>query len=749
MPDRRLSAWRQPHFSATSFAAPDIAPRMALPLPSSIRVGCCVLLGLTTLAACGGAAASVRSDPARVGGAARVSAPPATRRSPVVDQLHGVAMEDPYRWLESQTSPEVLQWIEAQNQYAAHVLGPPTPARAEITSRLRALLDVPSVGARRRAGDWEYFTLRRRGEEVAAIYRRRYLPEAGPVVPDSQYERVIDPLVLRGDGTTSVSIEGLTSDGALLMYAVRDGGPDEITVKIRDLATGRDLPDSLPRALYGALAFAPNGRGIYYVHRSRSEGPRYRYHHLGTSPGSDSLLFGEGLPPTHFLGVSTAQQGRYRIFTIGHGWARGEVHVHDTKSGTIVDVTRGLDAHFTAQVIDDELWMRTDLDAPRGRLVAVPLARPHRDAWRTVLAETGDVLDAFALIEGKLYVTYLRNASHRLAVFTRTGAPVGDVALPPHATVSIRGSAPGAAELTVTSFTQPSVTLRLELASGVRTVQEASEVPFDTAAFDVDQHWYRSTDGTRAPLWVVQRRGHVRSRSTPALLHGYGGFAVNLGPRFDPRAALWVERGGIYVQATLRGGNEFGEEWHKGGMLRNKQRVFDDFTSAAQFLVDSGFTAPERLAIRGGSNGGLLMGAAITQRPELFRAAFVGVPDLDLVRFPAFVTHNNAPALLEYGDARQPDAFEAIRRFSPYQNVRDGVRYPAVLVQTGMNDTRVPPWQARRFTARLQAASASGRPVIQLHDLRSGHAGGRSMSHTVQLAAQEMEFLLREVGAIP
>ena len=680
---------------------------------------------------------------------ARKSGAPATRVATVIDTIHGVAVEDRYRWLESQTSPEVLAWIEAQNRYAEQVLGAETAERRAITARLRALLDVPASTPPRRGGDWEYFTLRRKGEEVASIYRRRWAPGGALVVPDSQYERVLSPLDIRADGTTSLGIEGISSDGSLLMYSVRDGGPDEITVKVRDLRTGRDLPDSLPRALYGALGFAPHGRGFYYVHRSRYEGPRYRYHHLGSSSGSDSTIYGEGLPPTHFLGVFPALQGRYRVFTIGHGWARNEVHVQDTRTGTVVDVTRGLHAHFAPSVVNDELWMRTDLDAPRGRLVAVDLARPQREAWRTVIPEGEDVLDAFAMIEGKLHVTYLRDASHRVAVFTSDGKPAGSLAVPPHATVSIRGGASGNALLTVASFTSPSVTHRVELASGTRTVWERTDVPFDTSAFEVSQHWYRSADGTRAPLWMVRKRGQARSASTPALLHGYGGFTVNLGPRFDARAVLWVERGGIYVQATLRGGNEFGEAWHTGGMLGGKQRVFDDFIAAAQFLVDSGFTSPARLAVRGGSNGGLLVGAAITQRPELFRAAFVGVPDLDLVRFPWFVTHNNAPALLEYGDARVREQFEAIRKYSPYQNVRDGVRYPAVLVQTGMNDTRVPPWQARRFTARLQAASSSGLPVILLHDLRSGHAGGRSMSATVELAAREMEFLLRQVGAIP
>lgn len=678
-----------------------------------------------------------------------VLAPPATRLTPVVDTLHGVAVEDRYRWLEDQHSPEVRAWIEAQRSYAARVLGSESADRRAIRERLTQLMDLPAVGAPRRGGEWEYFTLRRQGEEVAAIYRRRWRSGFPPVAPDSQYDLVISPLAIRRDGTTSVAIESLSPDGGLLLYSVRDGGPDEVTLKVRDLRTGVDLPDSLPRALYASVGFAPDGQGIYYVHRSRTVGPRYRYHRLGTPLAADSTVYGEGLPPTHFLGVATAVEGRYRIYTISHGWARNEVHLHDTRTGAVTDLTRGIDAHFEPQVVDGALWMRTDFLAPRGRLVAVDFADPRQSAWREVIPERDDVFDAFVVIDGKIYVTYLHDASHRILVFTREGAPSGTVAVPPHATVGLRGAGAGTAQLTVTSFTQPGVTYRLDLATGARTVSEPSRVAFDTAAFEVRQHWYTSVDGTRAPLWVVQRRGHVRRPDTPALLHGYGGFAVSLGPRFDPRAALWVERGGIYVQATLRGGNEFGEAWHRGGMLANKQHVFDDFNSAAQFLVDSGFTSPARLAIRGVSNGGLLMGAAITQRPDLYRAAFVGVPDLDLVRFPQFVSQNNAPALLEYGDARRADQFGALHAFSPYQRVRDGVRYPATFIQTGLNDTRVPPWQARRFAARLQAATASGLPVILVHDLRSGHAGGRSMSGSVEIATQEMEFLMRMVGMIP
>ena len=690
--------------------------------------------------------ASPASAPAQRPDTVRL-APPETRRTVVVDTLHGVAIEDPYRWLEGQNAGEVRDWIARQTAHADDVLGEDNPLRRSLRTRLTALMDTPAPGTPRRAGEWEYFTMRRTGEPIAAIYRRRATATPARVVPDSQYEKVIDPLALRSDGTSSVNIEGFSNDGRLMLYSVRDGGPDEISVRIRDVVGGADLPDSLPNALYGSLSFAPDGKGIYYVHRSRQAGPRFRHHLLGSDPATDSVIFGNGIGPTVFLNVASGGNGRYRIITVGHGWARNEVYVQDTaQRGTTTNLTEGLDAHFSPQFVDGKLWMRTDLDAPRGRVVAVDLTRPARANWVDVIPQGADVLDAFTEIGGKIYVTWIRDVSHRITIHDRSGAQVGEVNVPPHSSASIRGAGSGRAQLTVTSFTQPSVTWNIELATGARTVYEESKVDFDTSAVTVTQVWYRSADGTRAPMYLLHKRGLVKNASTPVLLSGYGGFAVSLMPRFDARGAAWVERGGIFAQATLRGGNEFGETWHRGGMLTNKQRVFDDFLAAAQYLVDSGYTNPRKLTIRGGSNGGLLMGSAITQRPDLFRAAFVGVPDLDMVRFYTFTTHNNMPALLEYGDASRREEFEAIRKYSPYQNVRSGVAYPAVMVQTGINDTRVPPWQARKFTARLQASTSSGLPVILYHDLRSGHAGGRTTAAGIELAVRELEFLLRMVG---
>lgn len=700
------------------------------PLPGTIRVPLAAWLLF--------AAAACSSSPR----------PPETRVEPVTDTLHGVAIVDPYRWLEDQDAPEVRDWIARQNAYADTIVGD-SEQRTRLRTRLGRLMGAPSIGAPRRAGDHEYFTLRRAGEEVAVVYRRAAPAEFTRIDPDRQYEKVVDPFEIRADGTTSVGLEAVSTDGRLLLYSVRDGGRDEVEVRVRDLATLQDLPDRLPAGLYSSLAFDRDGTGFFYSARSRQTGARVRYHRLGTDPAADSTLFGEGYGPTAFVSMSEAEAGRYRLFTVQHGWARGEVWLQDVQSGGgIRPIVKDLPAHFEPRFMDGRLWVRTDWEAPRFRIIEVDPARPEPANWKEVIPESEHVLDGWTAIGDRIYVTRIADVSSRIEVYTKAGAAAGGIEVPAHHTAALRGAGGNGLLLTLTSLGQPSITWRIDPETGVRELWERDEVPFDTAAVEVNQVWYTSKDGTRAPMYVMHRRGLVLDGSTPALLHGYGGFNVSLMPRFDARGALWVEEGGVYAVATLRGGGEYGETWHRAGMLENKQNVFDDFIGAAEWLVANRYTSPERLAIRGGSNGGLLMGAAITQRPDLFRAAFVGVPDLDMVRFHAFTETNNMPALLEYGDASIPAQFEAIRAWSPYQNVRDGTRYPAVMVHTGDLDTRVPPLQGRKFAARLQAATTSGLPVILHYDERFGHAGGRTQSKSVSDAAMEMTFLLRMVGAL-
>lgn len=675
--------------------------------------------------------------------------PPETARVPVHDTIHGVAFVDPYRWLEEQDSPDTRAWIAAQNAYAEQIVGD-TPTRRALEDRLAALMDVPGPVRPRRAGAHEYFSLRKKGREVAAIYRRPAPaePEDRPLDVDADYEVVVDPLERDPSGTTSAAILDFSPDGTLMLYSVRDGGPDEVEIRIRDVAGGRDLPDRLPEALYGSVFFDAEGAGFYYVHRSRTEGPRFRHHALDTPPSADAEFFGEGIGPESFLNVSRA--GDRFVYTVQHGWARSDVYVHDLREGTPpAAVVVGAPARFRPRFVDGELFLLTNLDAPNNRVVAVDPDDSDPSRWREVLPEGSDVLVNYHVADGNLYAEYLRNVSTRIVRFDMDGAPTGEIAVPPRHAGSLRLRPDGSALLSLSSLTAPAHVLEVDLETLDRVEWLAPQVPFDGADFELTQVWYQSRDGTRAPMYVAHRRGLDPAGDAPTLLYGYGGFNVSLLPRFDARAAAWMERGGVYAMATLRGGGEFGEEWHRAGMLENKPNVFDDFVAAAEWLIANGYTNPNRLAIRGVSNGGLLVAAATTRRPELFRAVYSGFPDLDMIRFHQFTTTNNLPALLEYGNAAARDEFEVLRTFSPYQRVKSGVDYPAVMLAQGDLDTRVPPLQARKMTARLQAASASGLPVILDYDPRAGHAGGRTFSRNVRNAAMELAFLMGQVGLVP
>ena len=675
--------------------------------------------------------------------------PPETAQEPVVDTLHGVVFTDPYRWLEDQDSPETRAWIAEQNAYAEQIVGE-SELRSGLETRLRELMNAPGPVYPQRRGDFDYFAFRKPGREVGAIYRRPAPDEPDDVPLDvtADYEVVIDPLDLRADGTTSVGIQGFSPDGNLMLYSIRDGGPDEIEVRVRDLNSGEDLPDRLPTALYSSVAFTSDGTGFYYTHRSRQSGPRVRRHVLGTDMSEDVELFGAGIGPTAFINASEVDEGRYLIYTVQHGWARTDVYLHDLRAGTPpVPLVVGAPARFRPRWVDGELYLLTNLDAPRNRVVAIRPEASDPSQWREVIPEAEDLLTGYQFIGDDIFADYLHNVSSRIVRYGADGTMRGEIPIPEHHVATLRGHGEGAALLSLTSLLTPQAVLQLDLETMETEEWRPSTVPFDGSAYEMKQVWFTSADGTEAPMYVAHRRGLQPDGATPTLLYGYGGFNVNLLPRFDARAAVWMEQGGVYAIATLRGGGEFGEEWHRDGMLENKPNVFADFIAAAEWLVDNGYTNPDKLTIRGASNGGLLVGSALTKRPDLFRAVFAGLPELDLVRFYQFTEANNMPALLEYGNGAVREEFEVLRTFSPYQNVRDGVDYPAVMLTQGDLDTRVPPLQARKMAARLQAATGSGLPVILDYDARTGHAGGRTFSRNVRNGAMELAFLLQQLGA--
>jgi len=681
--------------------------------------------------------------------------PPPTRIEVVTDRIHGVDIPDPYRWLEDQESPETRAWIEAQNAHARRVVSD-AALENRLMSRFRELMDVAAVSSPRGAGEHEIFTLRRAGEQQARIYRRPK-PERAPTGerpdPDGAYELLLDARELGFDEWASLDIVDISRGGSLLLYRIRDGGLDEISVRLFDLEILEHRPDRLPEALYGTIAFDRTGEGFFYVHRSREDGPRARHHRIGTPMSEDTEIFGEGYGPETFLRIEEIEDGRLLLLGVQYGWARNEIFVMDRASGDVRPVLEGVRAHASARYEEGRLLLTTNLDAPRYRVLEIPIAGvspadwSDRSRWREWIPEQEHLLRGFITIGERTYVNLLADVSSRILIFEAEGdgplEPVGEVPLPEHHTANLSRLGEDGAVLTLAGFTVPETRYRLDLETFERERIEPSRPEYDGGGILLEQVWYESKDGTRAPMYIMRPENAELDGDLPTLLHGYGGFNASLTPSFRAQAAVWVEAGGVFAVATLRGGGEFGEEWHRDGMLENKQNVFDDFLASAEWLIENGYTNPDRLAITGVSNGGLLVASAFTQRPELFRAVFCGFPDLDMIRFYTFTATNNMPALLEYGNAAMPEQFEFLRRYSPYQAVADGTDYPAVMFTQGDLDTRVPPLQARKMTARVQAATSSGLPVILHYRPRAGHAGGRSR---VADRAMETAFLMMQVG---
>ena len=668
--------------------------------------------------------------------------PPPTRQDNVREVLHGVAIVDPYRWLEDQASPETRAWIEAQNRYTLGVLDG-APGRGAIRDRLNALSRYDVQGLPLARGG-RYFLLKRRvQDDLAILYVRQ-----GRSSPD---EVLLDPHPLSPDRTTDVSLEDVSGDGRVLVYGVRRGGEDETELRVREVKTHKDLPDVLPRALYRGVSLKADGSGFYYALQSRETGIRIRYHGLGTSTSHDREVFGGGYEPSAWIGARVSENGRHVLFDVQYGWARNELFVQDlAAAGAIKPVVTGLDAHFKADFGGDRLIVLTDWQAPNGRIVEVDPRDPAPAHWREIVPSAADAIQSFTLAGGKLVVHYLHDVTSRLALFSLDGKDRGALALPGPGTVSgIEGRwESGEVFFDFTSYTLPRATYRADLAAGAVEPFWRPRVPFDPEAFETRQVWFPSKDGTRVPMFVVHRKGLAVDGQRPTLLYGYGGFNVSITPHWSAFVAWWLEQGGVYAVATLRGGAEFGEAWHRAGMLEKKQNVFDDFVAASEWLIANRYTSASRLAIQGVSNGGLLVAAALTQRPDLYRAVLCGFPDLDMVGYYRF-PNNNPPALLEYGDASKPEQFPFLYAYSPYQRVTRGIRYPAVLFTTGDADTRVPPLQARKMTARLQAATTSGWPVLLLYDTKAGHAGGRPIGKIVEDESLELAFLVQQLGMEP
>ena len=665
---------------------------------------------------------------------AQVPPPPPTPRDNVREVIHGVEIVDPYRWLEDQDGPQTREWVAAQNSYTRSLLNP-LPMRERIYERLMNMHRHDGISEPEEENGRYFFMKRAADQDLWSICVRK-----GSNGPD---ELLIDPQPLSSDQTTSVTFEGATQDGKMLAYGVRRGGEDETEIHVFDVASRHDLPDRLPRALYLGLSWEKDGRAFYYSRAQRDVGKRIYRHVLGTDPAQDPEIFGKNYGPDVWVSPFASRDGRYLLATVQKGWQSSELFLQDlARHGPFRPLVTGIAARFEAQFAGDNLIAQTDWQAPRSRLVKIALRQPEPGNWREIVPPQEDAIEDFAVIGQKVFVHYLHNVTSRIAIFSLDGQPLGEVALPSMGSAGIYGRwGDDEGILSFSSFTTPYSLFRYSASTGERALWYRDSVTFDSNAFETEQVWYSSKDGTRVPMFLVHRKGLKPDGQLPTLLYGYGGFDVSMTPAFSYRAAWWVEQGGLYALANIRGGGEFGEAWHRAGMLDKKQNVFDDFIAGAKWLIENGYTNPERLAIWGGSNGGLLMGAVLTQRPDLFRAVVCEYPDLDMVRYYQFTKNNNPPALLEYGNASNPAQFKFLYAYSPYQHVQPETKYPAVLLMSGDGDTRVPPQQARKMAARLQAATNSGRPVLLLYDSKAGHSGGKPLRKVVQDLSLELSFL--------
>jgi prolyl oligopeptidase len=660
----------------------------------------------------------------------------------VRDTLYGVVIEDPYRWLEDQDSPETRAWIEAQNRYRESLMES-APGLTGIEARLAALLKVESLDVPTERGG-RYFYSRREADQDQRVLVVRQGREG-------REEVLLDPHPLSADHTTSVLYLDVSPDGRLAAVGTRLGGADEVEVSFRDVDSKQDLPDRLPTARYFGVGIQADRSGVFYS-KHTAEGPRVFHHTLGSDPAQDRLLFGKGYGPEKIVDMELSGDGRWLLLTVYHGSAGDhcELWVKDIRAGgPVIPIVNDIRAFFTGAFAGDTLFVRTNWQAPRRRILRVDLRDPARENWVEVVPEGTGVIESMEPAGGRLLANVLEDVASKLRLFDADGRLQGEIDFPtPGSARDMEGGwTSPEVFFSFESFVVPPTIFRYDAVTGERSAWWRSPAPVESDRFETKQVWYASEDGTRVPMFLVHSKDLELDGGNPVYLTGYGGFSVSRTPRYSVIATSWVENGGVYAYPSLRGGAEFGEAWHRAGMLERKQNVFDDFLAAAEWLTRAGYTSPSKLAIRGGSNGGLLVGAALVQRPELFRAVICSMPLLDMLRYQEFlVARYWVP---EYGSAEDPEQFPYLRAYSPYHNVQPGTEYPAVLFRTGDSDTRVAPLHARKMTALLQASTGSDRPVLLHYDTKAGHSRGRPVSKTIEDYAVELQFLFWQLGMEP
>jgi prolyl oligopeptidase len=680
----------------------------------------------------------------------------ATRKDDVTDDYFGVKVADPYRWLENGESEETRAFIDRENEKTREALDL-IPGRNEIAARVRTLLELgvttePAIRLTDK-GTRRYFHVKRTGtQNQPVLYVRDGVKGEDRVL--------LDPATLSQDGTTALDWWYPSKNGDLVAWGRSENGSEESTLYVRDVASGKDISDKLPQTRHCTVAWLPDGTGFYYTRfpepgsvpaGDEKYGSKIFFHKLGDDPKKDGLVFGEGREKTDVPGVSITPDGRWLLATVHQGWDKSEIFVFDrhAKDAQWVKVAGGARFLYGAVPRDDGLYIHTNENAPRYELWRADYTKPAREAWKKVLPQGADVLEDVSISNKEIVATYLHDASSRVERFTREGKSLGAIELPAIGTASARVP-PFGGEMFVsfTSFVVPTEVFHLDLEKPKAKLEIWERVgeSFGSEDIEVSRMNATSKDGTRVPMFVIAKKGWKKDGKNPTVLYGYGGFNVNQTPGFSTRALTIVERGGVWVTAVLRGGGEFGEAWHQAGMLDKKQNVFDDFIAAAETLISEKVTSPDKLAIMGGSNGGLLVATAVTQRPELFRAGLSLVPLTDMLRY-----HHFRIAKLwipEYGSSEDEKQFHTLYAYSPLHHVHDGTRYPAMLFTTAESDSRVDPLHARKMAARMQEAQGDrSRPILLRTETKAGHGAGKPVSKLTEELTDEISFVLYELGA--
>ncbi len=681
---------------------------------------------------------------------------PVTRTVDQVDSFHGTDIADPYRWLEDDVreNQDVAAWVEAQNEVTFEYLHA-IPQRNAIEKRLTELWNFERFSVPTRSGGRYYFFRNDGLQNQSVLYMQPTL-DAEPVV-------LIDPNTWSDDGTIALANVEFSDDGRYAAYGIQDGGSDWRTWKVMDIRTRRLMPDVLKWVKFSNIAWTPDSQGFFYArYDAPEEGDEFQslnlnqkvwYHRAGTTQDEDSLVYERPDHPEWGFGIDVSEDGRYLVLMVWKG-------TDDRYRIVVDDLTKPDEEPF--ELIDNfdheytfvgnsgsSLFFQTNRDAPRRRVISIDLEHPDVEQWREIIPQTDDTLTGVDIVGDQFLATYLQDAKTQVRQYDLDGTPVRDVELPGI------GSASGFTGdhdhpetfYSFSSFATPPAVYRYDVTTGESSLLRQAEVDFDPEDYTTSQVFYTSPDGTRVPMFISHRKDLEIDGDCPVLLYGYGGFNISLTPRFSVSRLAWMEMGGIFAMPNLRGGGEYGEPWHKAGTKLQKQNVFDDFIAAAEWLIENGYTTSSRLAIQGGSNGGLLVGACMTQRPDLFGACLPAVGVMDMLRFHQFTAGRFW--VDDYGSADDPEEFQALLAYSPLQNLKSGVSYPATLVTTADTDDRVVPGHSFKFAAMLQKCHRGPHPVLIRIETRAGHGAGKPTAKIIEEVADQWAFLVRVLRLSP